>query len=243
MLPDPSSIRRARYHSYSRFQKSIAIPNLPHPNLNRSNTPICERSQIRYSLHDIFPIFTFFVMYPKHLAAFAVTVLSIPCLIQALPALSDSAPVAQATPPSAPNGLSPSAHSIPPLPSQVSSREAPTAAPISTATVPSILPSMQPQPQPQPEPATFVPVDTCGTSYKFVFDAFTITGNFDVGPNGEKLRAQVSGCDGLTDWKFTGSSPGGWTATGHTLVGNKACLGRAVVSAGGSSKGGCVGAG
>ena len=110
--------------------------------------------------------------------------------------------------------------------------------------------SAQPAPPaPTPTPAALAPaptppaVDTCGTSYKFVFDTFTITGNFDVGDNGEKLKTQVSGCDGLTDWKFTGSSPAGWTATGHTLVGNKACIGRAVLSAGGPTKDGCHGAG
>ena len=97
-------------------------------------------------------------------------------------------------------------------------------------------------PPPTPTPAAPA-IDTCGTSYKFVYDTFTITGNFDVGDNGEKLRMQVSGCDGLTHWKFTGSAPAGWTATGHTLVGNKACIGRAVLSAGGTTKGACHGAG
>lgn len=56
-----------------------------------------------------------------------------------------------------------------------------------------------------------------------------------------------SGCGDLTKWSFQlqTANPQGfqWYAKGNLPIGTKACVGRAVVSAGGSSPDGCTGAG
>lgn len=50
-----------------------------------------------------------------------------------------------------------------------------------------------------------------------------------------------------SDWKFKTlqNDPQGyqWFASGNTIVGQKSCVGRAVVSAGGANPDGCTGAG
>ena len=60
------------------------------------------------------------------------------------------------------------------------------------------------------------------------------------------LQSQIQGCGDLTDWHFkeTPTDPNfQWFAYGNLPVGTKACVGRAVVSAGGQSADGCTGAG
>lgn len=73
--------------------------------------------------------------------------------------------------------------------------------------------------------------------------------NFDpikFGNNGEGLQKQIKGCGDLTHWSFhmTPNDPTyQWYASGRLPIGTKACVGRAVVSAGGANHGHCSGAG
>lgn len=107
--------------------------------------------------------------------------------------------------------------------------------------------SPSPAPSASPPPAK----DTCGDWYKFLFDHFEIYGqNFDAskfGNDGDGLKKQVKGCGDLTEWSFKQltNDPQGyqWYASGNLPIGTKACVGRAVVSAGGASPDGCTGAG
>ena len=93
--------------------------------------------------------------------------------------------------------------------------------------------------------------DLCGDWYKFFFDNFQIYGkNFDpskFGSDGSGLESQIKGCGDLTKWSFKTltNDPNGyqWFASGDLPIGTKACVGRAVVSAGGQSASGCTGAG
>ena len=103
-----------------------------------------------------------------------------------------------------------------------------------------------------PPPSTPPPAaDQCGDWYKFLFDSFQIYGkNFvpsEIGTDGSGLEKQLSGCGDLTAWQFknvTGDPHGyQWYASGNLPIGTKACVGRAVVSAGGASPDGCTGAG
>lgn len=122
-----------------------------------------------------------------------------------------------------------------------------TTTPSSPPSTPTPIPN-QPTPTPAPPPPA---ADQCGDWYKFFFDSFEIYGkNFDVakfGADGSGLKKQVGGCGAITDWKFenvTGDPHGyQWHATGRLPIGTKACVGRAVVSAGGASPDGCTGAG
>lgn len=90
----------------------------------------------------------------------------------------------------------------------------------------------------------------CDVSYKFFYDSFEVRGkNFPsakLGTNGDGLKKELSGCGSLTKWKFE-ETPDDccfqWYASGHLPIGTKSCVGRAVVSAGGSGKGNCHGAG
>jgi hypothetical protein len=90
----------------------------------------------------------------------------------------------------------------------------------------------------------------CDVSYKFFFDGFEIRGkNFPdakLGANGEGLNAELSGCGDLTKWNFERTPDDccfQWYASGQLPIGTKACVGRAVQSAGGSGNGNCHGAG
>lgn len=97
--------------------------------------------------------------------------------------------------------------------------------------------------------ATAKPDDSCKESYKFFYDHFEIHGeNFDAkkfGHDGSGLKKQIKGCGDLTKWSFKKdtSSKWQWHATGNLPIGTKKCVGRAVVSAGGSGPGGCKGSG
>jgi hypothetical protein len=86
----------------------------------------------------------------------------------------------------------------------------------------------------------------CDVSYKGSFDGFEIRGKnlpwAEFGTNVERLRDEVAGCDGLTEWKFEWTPNDccfQWYATGHLPIGKKGCVGRALESAGGSGKGHC----
>ena len=59
------------------------------------------------------------------------------------------------------------------------------------------------------------------------------------------IQKQIQGCGDLTGWSFEqlSNSSFQWSASGNLPIGTKACVGRAVVSAGGSSPDGCTGAG
>lgn len=89
----------------------------------------------------------------------------------------------------------------------------------------------------------------CDVSYKFAFDAVEIRGkNFPdakLGVNGEGLRDELSGCGALTKWHFERTPDNccfQWFASAQLPIGTKACVGRAVMSAGGSDDGNCHGA-
>jgi hypothetical protein len=87
---------------------------------------------------------------------------------------------------------------------------------------------------------------TCDISYKVGYNWIEVRGknlpSALMGANGEGLRKELSGCGGLTGWKFE-QTPGDryyqWYAVGALPFGKKSCVGRAIQSAGGSSNGGC----
>ena len=67
------------------------------------------------------------------------------------------------------------------------------------------------------------------------------------GPADTRFLFHPTGCGDLTKWSFEArtNDPQGyqWYAKGNLPIGTKACVGRAVVSAGGASSDGCNGAG
>lgn len=83
------------------------------------------------------------------------------------------------------------------------------------------------------------------------YDSFEIYGkDFDASKfstDGSGLKYQIEGCGDLNDWHFnplTNNKDGyQWSATRCLPIGTKACVGRAAVSAGGSSPDACHGAG
>jgi hypothetical protein len=91
---------------------------------------------------------------------------------------------------------------------------------------------------------------SCDVSYKFFFDSFEIRGKnlpeAKLGADGEGLKEEISGCGALTKWNFE-QTPDDvkfqWYASGQLPIGTKACVGRALQSAGGSGAGNCHGAG
>lgn len=100
------------------------------------------------------------------------------------------------------------------------------------------------------QPKATTAVDSCKCHWALLLDTFTIRGrdfdNAKFSTDGESLRKQVAGCGGLNDWHFSctnGDPRFDWIATGRLAVGDKACLGRAVLSAGGEDVDGCHGAG
>ncbi|KAL2045470.1 hypothetical protein N7G274_001898 [Stereocaulon virgatum] len=103
-----------------------------------------------------------------------------------------------------------------------------------------------PPPPPPPPPDA----DICGDWYKVVLDYFEIRGvSFDpdkFGADGAGLKKQIEGCGKLTKWSFTYTPNDprfAWFAHGQLPLGTKACVGRAVVSAGGEGPDGCTGSG
>ena len=59
------------------------------------------------------------------------------------------------------------------------------------------------------------------------------------------MQEEIKGCGAVTDWSFSylTNEEFQWKASGNLPIGTKACVGRAVISAGGSSKDDCTGAG
>lgn len=94
--------------------------------------------------------------------------------------------------------------------------------------------------------------NTCDVSYKFFYDSFEVRGKGwstdEEGTNGDNLRNEISHCGKLTKWGFelTPDDPVyQWYAHGQLPIGTKACVGDAVVAAGGegTTKDDCHGAG
>ncbi|KAI9890971.1 MAG: hypothetical protein M1814_003472 [Vezdaea aestivalis] len=92
--------------------------------------------------------------------------------------------------------------------------------------------------------------NSCDVSYKLLLNEFEVRGkNFPdarLGADGGGLKSQIQGCGALTEWHFEWTPKDvkyQWYAKGHLPIGTKACMGRAVLSAGGTSKGNCHGAG
>lgn len=91
---------------------------------------------------------------------------------------------------------------------------------------------------------------SCDVSYKFWYDQVEIRGmnlpDAKLGANGEGLRKELEECGAMSKWNFE-QTPDDccfqWYAMAHLNIGTKACVGRAVESAGGSSKGDCHGPG
>lgn len=90
----------------------------------------------------------------------------------------------------------------------------------------------------------------CDVSYKFLFDHFEVRGkNFPdakLGAEGGGLHEELKGCGALTKWSFERTPDDccfQWYVSGTLPVGTRACVGRAVVSAGGSDDGNCHGSG
>jgi len=103
---------------------------------------------------------------------------------------------------------------------------------------------------------TATPTESCHTRYKVVLDTFDIYGNDwddakrDAGGDpgsGNGLHTQISGCAKVSKWTFepvTPTADAQWTfhAFGQITIWQKACIERAIVSAGAPS-GGCSGSG
>lgn len=96
--------------------------------------------------------------------------------------------------------------------------------------------------------ATQVNTVACDVSYRVVFDKFELRGknlpDAKFGKNGEGLHDEVKGCGAITKWHFEWTPDDKvyeWYASGQLPIGTKACVGRALVSAGGSGNGGCSG--
>lgn len=107
-------------------------------------------------------------------------------------------------------------------------------------------------PTASPTPTTVPEGDTCDVSYKFLFDSVEVRGkgwtDAQLGDNSANLKTQISGCGDLTDWNFQLTPTDccyQWYASGRLPIGVKNCVGRAVVTAGGSGAniGNCHGAG
>lgn len=91
---------------------------------------------------------------------------------------------------------------------------------------------------------------TCDVSYRFFFDSFEIRGknlpDAYLGPNGERLQDHLAECGVLTEWRFEFTPDDccfQWYASGQLPIGNKDCIGDALLAAGGNSRGNCHGPG
>jgi hypothetical protein len=92
--------------------------------------------------------------------------------------------------------------------------------------------------------------DNCDVTYELILDGFQIRGkNFptaQLGQDGAGLLSQLQGCGAVTAWGFE-LTPDDvkyqWYASGNLPIGTKACVGRAVETAGGSTVANCAGAG
>ncbi|KAL8940133.1 MAG: hypothetical protein Q9216_002987 [Gyalolechia sp. 2 TL-2023] len=98
--------------------------------------------------------------------------------------------------------------------------------------------------------ATQVNTVDCDISYRVLLDKFELRGknlpDAKLGANGEGLHDEIKGCGAVTKWHFEWTPDDSvyeWYASGQLPIGTKACVGRALVSAGGSGNGGCKGLG
>ena len=68
-----------------------------------------------------------------------------------------------------------------------------------------------------------------------------------LGENGLGLQQDIQHCGSISDWTFEPlkDDPQGWQwkATGNLPIGTKSCVGSAVITAGGPTADGCIGAG
>lgn len=81
---------------------------------------------------------------------------------------------------------------------------------------------------------------SCTTHYKVVLDTFSIYGvnwnSTKLGEDGAGLKKHIKKCSTLKEWKFETEdveAPWSFHATGKTIIGVQACIGRAVKAAGG----------
>ena len=140
-------------------------------------------------------------------------------------------------------GLAPLSVALPRIPAISDSTSPASTLPASTAPASSVPAPVQASPPPA--------ADQCGDKYEFFFDSFKIYGKYfnsaAFGTDGSGLQKRIKGCGDLTEWHFEPlmNDPNGyqWLASGHLPIGTKACVGRAVVSAGGASPDGCTGSG
>jgi hypothetical protein len=91
---------------------------------------------------------------------------------------------------------------------------------------------------------------SCDAEYKFFFNSFEIRGknlpDALFGAEGEGLKKQIEGCGALTFWNFERTPDDccyQWYAAGNLPIGTRACIGRALMSAGSSGLGNCWGIG
>lgn len=94
------------------------------------------------------------------------------------------------------------------------------------------------------------PSTSCKVSYDVLIDSFDIKGvDFDsakLGTNGSGLKTQIGGYGALTEWSFDDELDDpvySWEVTGRLRIGNKACVQRAITSAGGPTGVSCGGSG
>jgi hypothetical protein len=95
------------------------------------------------------------------------------------------------------------------------------------------------------------PLANCEWKYLALKDSFEIRGrNWDkqkLGKNGQGLLDNLRGCGGTVwGWQFVQEDPNSkyeWIASGVTLIGQRNCIGHAMISAGAPNDGGCVGIG
>lgn len=90
----------------------------------------------------------------------------------------------------------------------------------------------------------------CDVTYGGVESIFEVRGkdlpDAELGVDGNSLWDEIKKCGTVTGWHFNWTPQDccfQWYAYGQITVGTKACIGRALLAAGGSSKGNCHGAG
>ena len=89
----------------------------------------------------------------------------------------------------------------------------------------------------------------CGVDYVWwkAADWFYIYGSFYMDQFGAGIVDEIRGCGGSGDWTYESitNDPRGfhWKLTGWLLVGQRNCVGNALLTAGGNDRGGCTGAG
>ena len=88
----------------------------------------------------------------------------------------------------------------------------------------------------------------CDVSYRVVLNKFELREKnlpySKLGKDGDGLHDEVKGCGAITKWHFEWTPDDSvyeWYASGQLPIGTKACVGRALVTAGGSGNGGCSG--